>query len=75
MQKEYDAIPSEEIPQDWIFTFGYGHAHPNKFVRFHGTFIGARKQMLKTYGSAWAFQYPASEEESLKRHFITELKE
>lgn len=66
-----------EIPQDWLFTFGYSHPHPNTFVRIHGTMNSAREEMLRRYGSKWSFQYPRTEkqEQELKRYFMTELKE
>lgn len=51
-------------PRFWLFTFGYGHTHPesgeslaNKGVRFEGTYEGARAQMVERFGVKWAFQY------------------
>lgn len=64
----------QEIEQSWLFTFGFGHAHPNKFVRIFGTFFSAREEMMRRFGPQWAFQYPAEKEQELKRFFITELK-
>jgi len=61
--------------QNWLFTFGYGQAHPNKFVRIWGTFSSAREEMVRRYGSKWSFQYPEDKEQELKRFFILELKE
>jgi len=56
-----------EKTENWYFTFGSGHAHPNGYVKIHGTFNSARDQMHKMYGPKWAFQY--NEEE-----FIPQIK-
>ena len=70
-------MPEAVEPQEYLFTFGYGHAYPNKFVRIKGTFNSARKEMFRLHGAKWAFQYPSTEKklQELKRSFITELKE
>ena len=75
-QKDKESF-SNPLPQEWFFSFGYGHAHPNKFVRIYGTFDTTRTEMVRRHGSNWAFQYPASvkQEQALKRAFMTELKE
>lgn len=73
--KELREKPPSEIEQEWLFTFGYGHAYPNKFVRIWGTFSSARDEMVRRHGDKWAFQYSKKEEQNLKRYFITELKE
>ena len=66
-----------EIPQDWFFSFGYGHAHPQRFVRIHGTQNSTRGEMFRRYGDKWCFQYPgtAKQEQELKRNFMIELIE
>jgi hypothetical protein len=78
MQDEQKFKPHEvEVPQDWFFSFGYGQAHPQKFIRIHGTYNHARGEMFRRHGAKWFFQYPGTpeQEQELKRHFITELKE
>ena len=50
-----------EKTENWYFTFGSGHAHPNGYVKIHGTFNSARDQMHKMYGPKWAFQYNEKE--------------
>jgi len=67
----------KEVPQDWFFSFGYGHAHPNKFVRIHGTQNSSRAEMFRRYKAKWSFQYAGTpeQEQELKRHFMTDLKE
>lgn len=74
--KEQVEMAKKELPQDWFFSFGYNHAHPQKFVRIHGTQNAARAEMFRRYGAKWAFQYPGTEaqEVKLKRYFMTELK-
>ena len=51
-------------PGYWLFTFGYGHVHPetgaplaDKAVRFKGTYKSARQQMVERFGLKWGFQY------------------
>ena len=46
-----------EKTENWYFTFGSGHAHPNGYVKIYGTFNSAREQMHRMYGPKWAFQY------------------
>lgn len=50
-----------EATENWYFTFGSGHAHPDGYVKIHGTFNSAREQMHKMYGPKWAFQYNEKE--------------
>lgn len=52
-------------PGFWLFTFGYGHHHPetaaplaDHAVRFEGTYEEARAKMAARFGVKWAFQYP-----------------
>lgn len=47
--------------QKWVFTFGFGHEHVDKYVVFSGSYGEAREKMFEKFGSRWAFQY--SEEE------------
>ena len=60
--------------QNWIFTWGYGQAFPNQYIKIFGTFDSARQEMFERFDSKWSFQYPESEEQDLKRHFMTEVK-
>jgi hypothetical protein len=63
----------EEKLQDWFFTFGQDHAHPNSYVKFKGTFMGARRRMLSIYGQRWSGQYDKREIEDMARKYrITE---
>ncbi len=63
-----------ESPKTWIFTFGYGHAFPNRYVKIWGTCASARAEMFERFGPKWAFQYTSDKEESLNSHNVTELK-
>ena len=67
----------KEFPQDWLFSFSDNHAHPQKFVRIHGTQNSARAEMFRRYGQKWSFQYPGTieQEQELKNSSMTELKE
>jgi hypothetical protein len=49
----------------WLFSWGFGHEHPNRYVRIEGTYEEARREMVRRYGRRWAFQYPESEEAEL----------
>lgn len=63
-----------EKTENWYFTFGSGHAHPNSYVKIHGTFGSARDQMHKMYGPKWAFQYTEKEfMPQIKRWGLTEV--
>ena len=55
LNKERRSIMEEK--QWYIFTFGYGHEHQNKYVKIYGDFFEARAKMFAKYGDKWAFQY------------------
>jgi hypothetical protein len=61
--------------EEWLFSFGYGQAHPNKYVRIKGSWSEARDEMVRRHGIKWAFQYHPDKEQELNRNFMTELKE
>ncbi len=69
------AAPAKaEQPKEWIFTFGSGQAHPNGFVRIHGTFTGAREEMFRRHGPAWCMQYESEEQAGVSRWGMYEVK-
>ena len=44
--------------KEYIFTFGFGHAHPNGYHVIEAeTYEGARVKMFERFGPKWAFQY------------------
>jgi hypothetical protein len=43
--------------EQYYFTFGSAHKHPNGYVIYEGDFFEARAQMFSDYGDKWAFQY------------------
>lgn len=60
--------PGWEPEQDWYFTFGANHTHPEtgqrlgkNYVRIHGTADSTRETMLAAFGKQWAFQYSTAE--------------
>lgn len=59
--------------REWIFTFGYSHLYPNRYVKIRGTCGETREQMFSMFGPRWCFQYPISWLEKLKMHGITQL--
>lgn len=63
----------KKVEDVWLFTFGYGHEFPNRFVRVEGSYGEARLKMFKMYGDRWAFQYPLSDESHLIEHGVTEM--
>ena len=75
MIEETNSSEKPNIPQLWIFTFGYGHAHPNRYIKIHGTYQEAREKMVARFGSKWAFQYSAEMEPELNSFNIQEIKE
>lgn len=64
-----------EPEQDWFFTFGSGHAHPDKYVRIRGTWSSARIEMFRRFNSAWCMQYGTLEALNPDRWGLTELKD
>ena len=46
-----------ERSQWWVFTFGCGHLNGGHYVRIFGTLEGTRAEMMRRYGTEWAFQY------------------
>lgn len=76
---EFTGDPNEE--REWIFTFGYGHAHPvtgeplhDRFVRRRGTFMSARLEMLSLFGQKWSMQYRTEEDAGVERFHLRELE-
>jgi hypothetical protein len=88
MDRETEQIFDEAIaedkengtePQDWYFTFGYDHTDHagqplrNRYMKFHGTFNEARKQIYMLRGNAWSNQYPWEHfERQVERFGLTE---
>lgn len=62
-----------EEAQDWIFTFGSAHAHPNGFVRIFGTWSSAREEIVRRQGLAWSFQYKNEEEAGVTKYGLQEV--
>jgi hypothetical protein len=60
--------PAYERPEAWLFSWGFGHMYPNCYVRIEGTFHSSRQEMVRRYGTRWAFQYPESDEADLIAH-------
>jgi hypothetical protein len=64
-------------PHDWIFTFGFGQWHGarrNNFVRIHGTFMEARKEMFRCYGRQWSMQYPSEQAAGVQQFNLKEIE-
>jgi hypothetical protein len=75
MAIEFATNPGEV--RDWIFTFGFNHydgevALRNRFVRIHGTFAGARTEMVARFGLKWAFQYKSEEDAGVADYHLVE---
>jgi hypothetical protein len=78
--KAVEADPTDAV-RDWIFTFGFGHVHPesgeslrNRFVRIRGTFSEARDEMVRRFGKKWAFQYKSEQDAGVGTYALTEVK-
>ncbi|MGW3608987.1 hypothetical protein ACWD6N_03710 [Micromonospora sp. NPDC005163] len=73
--------------QDWYFTFGAGHVHPespainaeggaslaDRYVVIRGTHESARAIMLRFFGRAWCDQYGSAERAGVNEFCLTEL--
>ena len=52
---------------EWVFTFGVGQKHEGRCVRIKGTYEEAREEMVRRYGTEWAFQYSAKQWDKWKK--------
>jgi hypothetical protein len=73
-------VEGDDAPRDYIFTFGFGHVHPLNgrslagwFVRIHGSFAEARREMVARFGIKWAHQYASEEKAGVERFKLHEL--
>ncbi len=64
--------PGQE--RDWFFTFGFGQAHPNCYVKIYGTIESSREEMFRRYGKAWCMQYPDAEKAGVERWNLKEVQ-
>ena len=69
------------IEQEWIFTFGYGHSHPQTgaslakcFIRIRGTYESARAEMLRRFGTRWAYQYADEADAGIEKWQMREIE-
>ena len=69
-----------EPREEWIFTFGSGHVHPdtgerlaNCYVRVPGDINSSREAMLRRFGQKWAFQYKTPEQAGVERYHLREI--
>ena len=60
--------------QEWYFTFGQGHSHPNGYVKIYGTHGSARAEMVRRYGPRWAFQYPTADKAGIDRYMLQQIE-
>jgi hypothetical protein len=78
MTGQTERAPGADEPRDWIFTFGGDHTAlegvplRDRFVRFHGTFMDARLQMLGCFGQRWCAQYESEEAAGVTQYGLTE---
>jgi hypothetical protein len=73
-------VEGEDEPREYIFTFGFGHVHPFNgrslagwYVRIHGKFHDARREMVARFGIKWAHQYASEEKAGVARYNLHEL--
>ena len=66
--------------QRWVFTFGFGHVHPetgeslkNCYVIFYGDANETREEMEGYFGRKWAFQYPSEEAAGVDKYNLRRL--
>ena len=46
-----------EKKQNWYFTFGGNHEHPDGYVKLYGTFSKTREIMVSHFDKKWSMQY------------------
>lgn len=71
---------SKQVADRWIFTFGFGHVHPetgerlaNHYVVIYGDHDEARKQMEGYFGLKWADQYPDEDAAGVEQFGLKQL--
>lgn len=69
------------LETEWIFTFGYDHFHPltgaplaRCFIRIRGTRESARAEMLRRFGTRWAYQYVDEAEAGVEKWKLREIE-
>lgn len=55
-------IDAEDIPRKWFFTFPLSSSEGMFYVELYGTWKDTRDEMMRIFGSHWAFQYPSAED-------------
>jgi len=73
--------PGWETPQDWYFTFGSDHTHPDtgqrlgrNYVQIYGTCDDTRDAMFAVFGNRWSHQYSSSDKaRSIDEYNLTEV--
>ena len=68
--------------RDWIFTFGFDHIHPETGRRLANHYLviraedseTARAEMVRRFGTKWAFQYPSREMAGVDKWHLAELE-
>jgi len=67
---------------EWVFTFGRNHVYPGTTVSLGRLFVAieaadgesARAEMVRRFGSAWAFCYPSRAEAGVDLYLLAELR-
>ena len=61
LEEMCDLMCDNKMPKEkerwYVFTFCHGRKNGGHYVKFFGTYGGARQQMIDKYGTDWAFQY------------------
>lgn len=72
--------PGQEQSQDWFFTFGADHIHPDtgqrlgkSYVRIYGTCDSTRDVMFAAFGNRWSHQYKTAERAGADKYGLTEV--
>ncbi len=64
---------SENIEQDWVFTFGMGQNYQNCYTKIYGSFEGARSEMINRFGQKWSMQYTNEEAAGVNQFHLKEI--
>lgn len=67
-------MPEEEKEKTWLFTWGYGQAFPNRYIKIKGTQDSARQEMFRLFHNRWGMQYPEEDEAKLNANHVFELQ-
>lgn len=77
----FDLPSVEDEPDEWIFTFGFAHVHPETGESLANCYVvipdldvnESRELMNERFGNKWAFQYPSRKAAGVEKWNLREI--